>query len=89
MFMATLYQVLKVKEVPKDLEPYVRFKSVVDKREKTDPEDEIAILDVSGTTTHHILFLDEYDNIQQIKDELKEADLKANINTLKILESYL
>ena len=89
MFMATLYQIFKYKEIPEDFAPYVKFKAAVYKRETINPNDEIAILDVSGTTSHHILFLDAYDNIDQIKEELKGADLKANVNTLKILESHL
>ncbi len=34
-------------------------------------------------------FLDSYDNIEQIKHELEDADAKVNHTTLKIIEGHL
>ena len=88
MFMATLGGIFKYKDLPEEMGPYVQFKATLEKREVKD-DDEIAILDITGTTSHHVLFLDSYDNVDQIRDELKEADAKVNITTLKILEGHL
>ena len=88
MFVATLGGIFKFKDLPEEYGPYVQFKATIENREVQD-DDEIAILDITGTDSHHVLFLDSYQNIDQITDELKEADAKVNITTLKILEGHL
>ena len=88
MFIATLGGIFRFKDVPEQYGPYVQFKATIEKKELQD-EDEIAILDITGTESHHVLFLDSYDNIDQVKEELKEADAKVNHTTLKILEGHL
>lgn len=88
MFIATLGGIFRFKDLPEEYGPYVQFKATIEKREVKD-DDEIAILDITGTDSHHVLFLDSYDNIDQIKEELKEADAKVNHTTLKILEGHL
>jgi len=88
MFIATLGGIFRFKDVPEEYGPYVQFKATIEKKELQD-EDEIAILDITGTESHHVLFLDSYDNIEQVKEELKEADAKVNHTTLKILEGHL
>ncbi|OWT32532.1 hypothetical protein BGI41_07200 [Methanobrevibacter sp. 87.7] len=88
MFIATLGGLFKYKDLPEEYGPYVKFKATIEKREVKD-DDVIAILDITGTTSHHVLFLDAYDNIDQIKEELNDADAKVNVNTLKILEGHL
>ena len=88
MFVATLGGIFKFKDLPEEYGPYVQFKATIENREVQD-DDEIAILDITGTDSHHVLFLDSYQNIDQITEELKEADAKVNITTLKILECHL
>lgn len=88
MFIATLGGIFKFKDLPEEYGPYVQFKATIEKREVKD-DDEIAILDITGTDSHHVLFLDSYDNIDEIRNELKEADAKVNHTTLKILEGHL
>ena len=88
MFVATLGGIFRFKDIPEEYGPYVQFKATIEKREVKN-DDEIAILDITGTESHHVLFLDSYDNINQIKEELKEADAKVNHTTLKILEGHL
>ena len=51
--------------------------------------DEIAILNIAGTSTHHVLFLDSYSSISEIEAELKDADAKINHTTLKIIGGHL
>ena len=88
MFIATLGGIFRFKDLPNEYGPYVQFKATIEKREIKN-DDEIAILDITGTDSHHVLFLDSYDNIDQIKQELKEAEAKVNHTTLKILEGHL
>ncbi|BBL61665.1 MAG: DUF749 domain-containing protein [Methanobrevibacter arboriphilus] len=88
MFIATLGGIFKFKDIPEEYGPYVQFKATIEKREVKD-DDEIAILDITGTESHHVLFLDSYDNIEQIKTELEDADAKVNHTTLKIIEGHL
>ena len=88
MFIATLDGIFKYSDLPEEYEPYVQFKATIDKRELKQ-SDEIAILNIAGTSTHHVLFLDSYENIGQIENELKEADAKINHTTLKIIGGHL
>ena len=88
MFIATLGGIFRFKDIPAKYGPYVQFKATIEKREIKD-DDELAILDITGTDSHHVLFLDSYDDINQIKEELKEAEAKVNHTTLKILEGHI
>jgi hypothetical protein len=88
MFLATLDGIFKYADLPEEYEPYVRFKATIEKRE-VKQSDEIAILNIAGTSTHHVLFLDSYQNTSEIENELKEADAKINHTTLKIIGGHL
>ncbi|MEE1135165.1 DUF749 domain-containing protein [uncultured Methanobrevibacter sp.] len=88
MFVATLDGIFKYSDLPEEYEPYVQFKAAIDKRELK-PSDEMAILNITGTSTHHVLFLDSYNNVSEIEQELKEADAKINHTTLKIIGGHL
>ncbi|MDR1721899.1 MAG: DUF749 domain-containing protein [Methanobrevibacter sp.] len=89
MFIANLGGIFKFKDLPEEYGRYVQFKAAIEKREPK-PNDEIAILDITGTDSHHVLFLDSYKNGEEIKEELREsADAKVNYTTLKILEGHL
>ncbi len=88
MFIATLAGIFKYSEIPEEYSSFVDFKVGLEKKEIKD-DDEIAILNIQGTESYHVLLLDSYTNIQEIKDELKAADAKVNHTTLKILEGHL
>ena len=88
MFLATLDGIFKYSDLPEEYEPYVQFKATIEKRELKQ-SDEIAILNIAGTSTHHVLFLDSYENTSEIESELKEADAKINHTTLKIIGGHL
>ena len=88
MFVATLDGIFKYSDLPEEYEPYVQFKATIDKRELK-PSDEMAILNIAGTSTHHVLFLDAYNDVSEIEKELKEADAKINHTTLKIIGGHL
>ncbi len=88
MFIATLAGIFKFEELPQEYGPFVRYKASLENREIKE-DDKIAVLNIKGTESNHILFLDSYNNISQIEDELKEAHAKLNYNTKKILEGHL
>ena len=88
MFLATLDGIFKYSDLPEEYEPYVQFKATIEKRELK-PSDELAILNIAGTSTHHVLFLDSYENVSEIEKELKDADAKINHTTLKIIGGHL
>ena len=88
MFIATLGGIFRFKDLPEEYGPYVQFKATIEKREAKN-DDEIAILDITGTGSHHVLFLDSYNSADEIKEELKEADAKVNHTTMKILEGHI
>ena len=88
MFVATLDRIFKYSDLPEEYEPYVQFKATIDKRELK-PSDEMAILNIAGTSTHHVLFLDSYSSVAEIEAELKEADAEINHTTLKIIGGHL
>jgi hypothetical protein len=88
LFIATLVGIFKFEELPEEYSPFVQYKASIENKDINDDE-EIAILNIRGTESHHVLFLSSYDNVNQIKDELKQADAKVNQTTLKILEGHL
>ncbi|MCK9151271.1 DUF749 domain-containing protein [Methanobacterium alcaliphilum] len=88
MFIATLAGIFKFNELPEEYGSFVDFKARLEKKE-IDDDDEIAILNIKGTESYHVLFLDSYENINEIKEELKDADAKINHTSLKILEGHL
>ena len=88
MFVATLDGIFKFSDLPEEYGPYVQFKATIEDREVKDT-DEIAILNIAGTSTHHVLFLDSYNNVSEIERALKEADAKINHTTLKIIGGHL
>jgi len=87
LFVATLAGVFKFTELPEKYGPFVQYKaSLEDKTIKN--TDEIAILDISGTESVHVLFLDSYKSLEEIDEELKAADAKLNHRSKQILEGY-
>ena len=88
MFVATLAGVFKYMELPEKYGPFVQYKASID--DKTINEnDDIAILDITGTESVHVLFLDLYQNMKEIDEELKVADAKLNHRSKQVLEGYL
>ena len=88
MFIATLVGIFKYEELPEKYGPYVKYKaSIEDKTIKED--DDIAVLNITGTESYHILFINSYSKISEMEDELKDADAKLNYSSKKILEEHL
>ncbi|AIS31312.1 MULTISPECIES: DUF749 domain-containing protein [Methanobacterium] len=88
MFVATLAGVFKFAELPEKYGPFVQYKASLEDKNIKDTDD-IAILDISGTESVHVLFLDSYQSIKEIDDELKAADAKLNHSSKQVLEGYL
>lgn len=88
MFIATLVGIFKFDEVPQEYGPYVQYKASLENK-NIDENEEIAVLNISGTESYHVLFLNSYKSIAEIEEELKGAEAKLNYNTKKILEGHL
>lgn len=88
MFIATLVGIFKYEELPEKYGPYAQYKASLE--DKTLKEgDNIAVLNITGTESYHILFIDSYQKISEIEEEMKEADAKLNYSSKKILEEHL
>jgi hypothetical protein len=88
LFVASLVGIFKFKELPEKYGPFAQHKATIEKRTIKD-DDEIAILNIAGTESNHVLFLDSYKTLAEIDEELKPLDAEVNYNTKKILEGYL
>jgi hypothetical protein len=88
LFVATLVGIFKFKDLPENYGPFTQHKASIEKRTVKD-DDEIAVINISGTESNHILFLDSYKDIKEIVEELKKVDAELNYNTKKILEGHL
>jgi hypothetical protein len=88
LFVATLVGIFRFKDLPDKYGPFAQHKATIEKR-SIDDEDEIAILNIAGTKSNHVLFLSSYNSINEIADELKLVDAELNYNSKKILEGHL
>lgn len=88
MFVATLAGIFKYAELPEKYGPFVQYKASLENKSIKDTDD-IAILDITGTESVHVLFLDSYKSIAEIDEELKSADAKLNHRSKQVLEGYL
>ncbi len=87
MFVATLAGIFKFAELPEKYGPFVQYKASLEDK-SINNTDEIAILDIVGTESVHVLFLDSYKDIGGIDEELKLADAKLNHRSKQVLEGY-
>jgi hypothetical protein len=88
LFVASLAGIFKYRELPEKYGPFVLYKASLENKDIKD-DDDMAILDISGTESVHVLFLDSYQNMDEIDAELKEAEAKLNHRSKQILEGYL
>jgi len=88
LFVATLVGIFKFKDLPEKYGPFTQHKATIEKRTIAD-NDNIAILNIAGTESNHVLFLDSYKNVKEIEEELKIVDAELNYNSKKILEGHL
>jgi hypothetical protein len=88
LFVASLAGIFKYKELPEKYGPFVQYKATLENKDVKD-DDDIAIVDIIGTESVHVLFLDSYQSLEEIDAELKEAEAKLNHRSKQILEGYL
>lgn len=88
LFTATLVGIFRFKELPEKYGPFAQHKASIDNIEINE-NDEIAILNIEGTESNHVLFLKYYKTIDEIVDELKSVDVEINFNTKKLLEGHI
>lgn len=89
-FIVELIGVFTKRDVPEDYNQFIEFRLRKDERELSDTE-KIAVLRIKNTTSYHILFLDDYNSLEEIDKELDETlDGKIyNFNIRKILEGHI
>lgn len=88
MFVASLAGVFKYKELPEKYGSFVQYKASIENKTIKD-DDDVAILDIVGTESVHVLFLDSYTDFKQIDEELQSADAKLNHRSKQVLEGYI
>ena len=88
MFIASMVGIFKYDEVPEKYGPFVQYKASLENK-TVGEDDKIAILNISGTESYHVLLLNSYKSINEIIEELKKADAKLNYSSKKILEEHL
>jgi hypothetical protein len=88
LFVASLAGIFKYSELPEKYGPFVQYKASLEDKDIKD-DDNIAILNISGTESVHVLFINSYQSTHEINAELKEADAKLNHRSKQILEGYL
>jgi len=88
LFIATLQGIFKYEELPEEYAKFADFHAAL-KKKKIKEDEEIAVLNIVGTNSYHVLFLESYNSLDEIIKELKEAGAKINHSSLKILEGHL
>ena len=88
MFVASLVGIFRYTELPEKFGPFVQYKASIEGKQ-IENDDDITILNVSGTESYHVLFLSSYHDIKEIEAELKDAHAEINFSTKKILEGHL
>lgn len=89
-FIVELVSVFTPRDLPEEYQQFVDYKATIEKKELTD-KDKIAVLRVKDTTSYHVLFLDDYESMDEIDKEVDETlDGKIyNFNIRKILEGHI
>ncbi|PAV06697.1 DUF749 domain-containing protein [Methanosphaera cuniculi] len=89
-FITELVGVFTPRDLPEDYEKFVEYKATIDKKDVKD-NTPIAILKIKDTTSYHVLFLDEYESMDEIDKEIEESlDGEIyNYNTRNIIEGHL
>ena len=89
-FITELVGVFTPLDLPEDYEKFVEYKATIDKKDVKD-NTPIAILKIKDTTSYHVLFLDEYESMDEIDKEIEESlDGEIyNYNTRNIIEGHL
>jgi len=89
-FIVELIGVFTQKDLPEDYEQFVEYKATIENKEIT-AEDKIAVLRVKDTTSYQIFFLNDYESLEQLDQEVDEKlDGKIyNFNVRKILEGHI
>ena len=87
-YTAMLTSITRVKEVGETLFPFVRFKAELDKRE-LDDEAMVAILQIAGTTSYYVVFLDDKVTMADVEKDLAEQDSALHAAAKKALAKHI
>jgi hypothetical protein len=68
-YQAVLITIAKVRNVDEELRPFVNFRANIEKREIND-DDDVAIFNVHGTSSHFVVFLDPGKSTKDVEEEI-------------------
>ncbi len=89
-FTAKLISIISVEEGLKndDVADCIRMRAILDERELRN-DDIVAVLNISGTTSYQVFFIDDNDSINYIKKCLNEMETSLNYDSEEILKKYI
>ncbi|HDP96437.1 MAG TPA: DUF749 domain-containing protein [Euryarchaeota archaeon] len=88
MHTADLIALNRVSAMPEEIQPFVQFKAELKKRELR-KDLIVALLLVQSTSCYIPVFLDDYDDIGEIKRELGEQDAELSPSAERAIWEYL
>ncbi|WP_459201405.1 DUF749 family protein [Methanococcus sp. CF] len=88
-FTAKLISIIKVEEaLNSEVSGTVRVRASYDDRE-LDPNQNVAILNIEGTTSYQAYFVDPDTNVEDIKADLEKYGALLNHNSEEIIKKYI
>ena len=87
-YRAVLLTITTVKAVSDELMPFVTFRANMEKREVA-PDDEVAIFNVHGTSSHFVVFLDVGKDMDDIDEELVPYNVVLSITDRQRISDQL
>ena len=87
-YIASIADIKIIKDLPEDFLPYVSFKAGTEERQIKGDE-QVAILNVSTTTSYIVIFLDKGKTIKDVEGEVKASGATLNKDAEYILKEIL
>ncbi len=88
LYVASIADIKYVKDMPEEFMPYVHLKASLEGRELKGDE-QVAILNVSTTTSYIALFLDKGRTIDDVEQEVEESSARLNSDSKELLRGIL
>ncbi len=87
-YRAVLLTITNVRAVTDDLMPFVTFRANIEEREAR-PDDEVAIFNVHGTSSHFVIFLDTGKTMDDVDEEMVPYNVVLSIADRQRISSQL
>jgi hypothetical protein len=89
LFTAKLISIISVEEgLKSEVADCIRMRANLDNR-KLNNNDIVAVLNISGTTSYQVFFIDDGESINYIKKSLNEINTSLNYDSEEILKRYI